>query len=527
MNLRPYQEHSIAQLREGVRSGKLRQILYLPTGGGKTRVASALLSGVASRGKRAAFICNRIELVQQASAALHANGIEHGIIQGGNSYGSNLPVVVCSIQTLARRGIPMVDFIIIDEAHTCAGSDAYKGLFKALNRVPVVGLTATPFSKGLGRDYKEMAGPMFESIVVGATIPELIDGGYLVDVDIYAPSEPDLSNIKTVAGDWEEKGLADAVDKPKLVGDIVSHYMRLAMGKRTIVFATNVAHSQHIVGAFNEVGIKAMHVDGYMDEETRRPIIEAFKAGEFPVLSKCSLLAEGVDSPETEVIILARPTKSLIRYIQMAGRALRPHHSKDKALMLDHSGTVKRLGFPTDDLPLVLDDGKPKDKSVAENLPKVCKACFAVRPRSVKACPVCGFEPVPTPQEVATEAGELKKLEKKKVFSREQKQEIYSGLCSVRADRGYQSGWVSHKYKEITGVWPVGLDDKSGPVNDLVRNHLLHGAIKYQKSQERNKHQCPKCKAINDYVLTPAKGPHGPGAKCVCGTHWWMPKEAA
>ncbi|MFA5266221.1 MAG: helicase-related protein, partial [Opitutaceae bacterium] len=246
-----------------------------------------------------------------------------------------------------------VDFAIVDEAHSCAGSEAYRELFSRNNNIPIIGLSATPFSKGLGKHYDSMCGPMFESIVVGATIPELIEGGFLVDVDIYAPSEPDLTGVKIVAGDYEEKGLGEAVDKPRLVGDIVSHYLRLANGKRTIVFATNVAHSQHIVATFQESGISARHVDGYMKEDERRPIIDAFKRGEFNVLSNCSLLAEGFDCPETEAIILARPTKSLIRYIQMAGRALRPHHSKDKALILDHSGTVRKLGFPTDELPLV------------------------------------------------------------------------------------------------------------------------------------------------------------------------------
>jgi superfamily II DNA or RNA helicase len=437
VQLRDYQTRTIVGLRNGLLAGLKRQIAYLPTGGGKTRIAASLFSNVTKRGKRAAFICNRIELVQQASDALSAHGIHHGIIQGQNSHTTHANVLVCSIQTLARRGIPAIDFAIVDEAHTCAGSEAYRELFSRLNNIPIVGLSATPFSKGLGKEYKEMFGPMFEAIVVGATIPELILGGYLVDVDIYAPSEPDLTGVKMVAGDYEEKGLGEAVDKPKLIGDIVAHYIRLAMGKRSIVFATNVAHSQHIVSEFQRQGIDARHVDGYMEEEERRPLIDAFKRGEFPILSNCSLLAEGFDCPETEVIILARPTKSLIRYIQMAGRALRPHHSKDKALILDHSGTVRRLGFPTDELPLILDDGKPKEKKESENLPKVCKSCFAVYPRGVKSCPCCGFEPVMTPQEIEQEAGELQKLEKKrqKAISREDKQGIYSALYAVREKR--------------------------------------------------------------------------------------------
>jgi superfamily II DNA or RNA helicase len=373
-----------------------------------------------------------------------------------------------------------------------------------------------------------MCGTMFEAIVVGATIPELILGGHLVDVEIYAPSEPDLIGVKVVAGDYEEKGLAEAVDKPKLIGDIVAHYIKLAMGKRAIVFATNVAHSQHIVQTFQEQGIDARHVDGYMNEEERRPLIDAFKRGDFPILSNCSLLAEGFDCPETEVIILARPTKSLIRYIQMAGRALRPHHSKESALILDHSGTVRRLGFPTDDLPLMLDDGKPKEKKESENLPKVCKSCFAVYPRGVKVCPCCGFEPVMTPQEIAQEAGELQKLEKKrqKAISKEDKQGIYSALYAVRERKNYAKGWVSHNYRDITGVWPTGMKEVAGPMLEIVENHLTHKAIKFAKSPDTPKktplNHCPKCGAA-DWEDKPGSGPHKAGRKCnKCNCFWWV-----
>jgi superfamily II DNA/RNA helicase len=270
-----------------------------------------------------------------------------------------------------------------------------------------------------------------------------------------------------------------------------------------------------------------------MEEEERRPLIDAFKRGEFPILSNCSLLAEGFDCPETEVIILARPTKSLIRYIQMAGRALRPHHSKEKALILDHSGTVRRLGFPTDELPLILDDGKPKEKKESENLPKVCKSCFAVYPRGVKSCPCCGFEPVMTPQEIEQEAGELQKLEKKrqKAISKEDKQGIYSALYAVREKKNYAKGWVSHNYRDITGVWPTGMKEVAGPMLEIVENHLTHKAIKFAKSSEPKVKvplaHCNKCGSA-DYQDRPGSGPHAAGRKCnKCNNFWWIPKEAA
>lgn len=522
MKLRDYQQASIDKLRDGIKAGFNRQVLTCPTGAGKSRIAGGLIELATARGKRVAFICNRIELVLQAFDGFKRLGIDCGIIQGDNSINTSAPVLVCSIQTLARRGYPDADLYIVDECHTAAASKEFHNLFYSRNNVPVIGLTATPFAKGMAKHHDALAGPLFDNLIVGATIPQLIDAGFLVDVEIYAPSEPDLSGVKIVAGDYQEDQLTEAVDKPKLVGDIIEHYKRLADGKKTIVFATSIAHSMHIVEAFTKAGYRAKHLDAYTEAEERRAIINGFKAGEFDILSNCSLLAEGFDCPETECIILARPTRSLIRYIQMAGRALRPFHGKDKALILDHSGTVKRLGFPTDDLPMVLDDGKqraaPEKK---ESLPKICKSCFAVRPAGVKKCPQCGFEPTPTPEEILHEAGELKKVEKKKRdnLTMDEKASIYSALIGFARSKGMRDGWAYHKYNEMIGCYPSNqMPKEPGPMVERVQDWLTHERIKKAKSPIK----CPKCSG-RDYTKMPGAGPHKAGARCKgCGAHWWL-----
>jgi len=533
--LRPYQTKAIEELRAGISSGYKRQILALATGAGKTRTAGEVVKMAADKGKHVAFVCNRIELVLQASAAFHKLGIDHGIVQGQNSIHWHKPVLVCSIQTLIRRKMPAIDVMIVDEAHACAGSRAYQKILSMHNNIPVIGLTATPYTKGLGREYPW--GKLFERVVVGATIPDLIGQGYLVDVEIYAPSEPDLAGVSVVAGDYQKDQLADACNKAVLVGDIVKTYQKLAMGKLAVCFATNVAHSQHIVKEFNEAGIKAVHVDGYMTDEERRPIIDAFKRGEFQVLSNCHLLAEGFDAPETEVVILARPTKSLVRYIQMVGRALRPANGKKHALLLDHSGVVKRLGWPTDEQDMTLCDGKPKESKPREKLPKVCPSCYAVRPHGMKACPVCKFEPAPTPKDVEAEDGELTKLEKKKAksFSMDQKQAIYSALLGWCEQKGFKYGAAWHKFKEIVGVHPAnGLEKVVGPMVPEVDSWLVHERIKWANSKNKKQHkarnpdECPKCGDVNNFTPLPGKGPHAGGAKCKhCSSVWWFPRKAA
>ncbi|MEY4429434.1 MAG: hypothetical protein RLZZ182_2123, partial [Pseudomonadota bacterium] len=271
--LRPYQDEAIMCLRDALKAGKRRVIVYSPTGSGKTVIAAEIIRYARRKSKRVAFVCNRVELVQQTVEQLGRAGISCGVIQGDNTCTEWAPVLVCSIQTIARRGFPDVDLFIIDEAHGCAGSRDYRKMLTKASKTPCIGLTATPFSPGLGRHYKELAGPLFESIIVASTIPELIAAGYLVDLDVYAPSEPDLSGVKVVAGDYQEDQLAEAVDKPQLIGDIVDHWLKLGRGKQTVCFATSIAHSRHIVQRFQEVGIPAEHVDAYTKHEERRDII--------------------------------------------------------------------------------------------------------------------------------------------------------------------------------------------------------------------------------------------------------------
>ncbi len=490
MNLRPYQESAIRKLRRKIESGLKRVVLVAATGSGKTRTAAEIIRLATAKGFRVAFICNRIELVQQAVAAFEKLGIKCGVMQGINSWNCNAQVVVCSIQTMARRKYDGFDLALIDECHTTPASKAYQKFFESHSGIPIVGLTATPWAKGMASKRKWLHGePLWQDIVVAASIPDLINQGFLVDVEVYAPHDPDLTGVSIQNGDYEKRALGMAMNKAKLVGDIVKHYLRLGEGKPAVCFCVNVKHSMHVVEEFNRAGIRAVHVDGYMKDEVRRPLIEAFKRGEYQVLSNCHLLAEGFDAPATEVCILARPTKSLIRFIQMVGRALRPSPDKTKALILDHAGVVQRLGWPTDELPYDLDDDdkKKESKESEKPLPIVCPSCYAVRPRSVKKCNVCGFEPVATAKPQLVEAGELKKMERKKAkeWTMEAKQEAYSALIGYCRAKGQKDGAAYYKFKDLVGVHPCNsLKKEPGPMTPEVEKHLIHERIKWANSSQ-------------------------------------------
>lgn len=502
--LRPYQESALLKTRSALARGVRRAFLYLPTGGGKTVTGEAIIRGAVAKGTRVLFIANRKQLVAQASAHLTRAGIAHGILQGDNTRHLHAHVLVCSIDTIAMRGIPDdVGLIIIDEAHAVAGSKKYRDLLFKYNRLPVVGLSATPFAPGLGKHYDELKGALFQELVVGATIRELIELGNLVDVECYAPLQPDLTGVKTQRGiggelDYNESQLAEAVDKPALVGDIVQHWFKLARGKQTVVFAASIPHSQHIVSEFVRAGIAAEHIDYHFDDDERAAVLDRFARGETMILSNVGLLAEGWDCPATECMILARPTKSLIRYIQMVGRVLRPHPGKERALLLDHSGTVLRLGFATDELPLELDDGKAnastrKKEERKPSEPKACPACKYVRPAGVHACPSCGFAPQRM-NDVEVADGELVKIDRKakKPATPDRKQHVYSQLLHICRKKGHKPGWTGQQYKKMFGVWPRGLRDVTATPTSEIEGWLKSQHIAFikgrQKAQEGRAH---------------------------------------
>lgn len=488
--LRPYQHEAEQAARIALAGGAKRVVLYLPTGGGKTLTATSIITKAVAKGRKVVFLANRKQLVKQTSEVLFRYGIGHGIIQAENTCRIDKQVLVASIDTVHVRGLPDdVGLLIIDEAHGVAGSEKYRALLARYNALPVVGLTATPFAAGMAKRYPEIGGPLFEHMVIGATIKDLIADDYLVDADVYAPSEPDLAKVRSTKGmdgllDYAQADLEEATDKPELIGDILAHWRKLAAGKQTVVFACSIPHSKHIVEQFQAAGVSAEHIDYHADDDERAAILGRFSRGETMVLSNVALLSEGWDCPSCEVMILARPTRSLIRFIQMTGRVLRPAPGKSRALLLDHSGSTARLGHPCDDLPLVLDDGKPRaaGKQQAErreSLPKPCPSCKFMRPAGVHECPKCGFKPE-RQSTVEVASGELVRFQRKRV-GKDSKQHVYSQLLFIQRQRGYRQGWAANQYRTIFEVWPRGLNEVTATPTQEVLNKVRANQIAYAK----------------------------------------------
>jgi superfamily II DNA or RNA helicase len=217
----------------------------------------------------------------------------------------------------------------------------------------------------------------------------LIRHGYLSAFVAFAPSEPDLAGVRTMAGDFHEGELSDAMDKPSITGDIVETWLKRGEARPTLVYGVHRAHAEHLQQRFVETGIAAAYIDCDSARDERARIFARFRAGDIRVICNVATLSTGLDLPMVSCIVDARPTKSRIPFVQTIGRGLRTADGKDHLLILDHAGNHLRLGVVTDVGQDYLDDGKGRQgfnrrEACAEPLPKLCEECKAVLPRQAK-----------------------------------------------------------------------------------------------------------------------------------------------
>lgn len=447
IELRPYQARAIEECRGAYRQGHRAALLVMPTGAGKTVTASTVVHGAAAKGNVTWWLTHRRELAEQASGAFYELGIPHGTVQAGHISDPHARVQVASIATIARRKdhVPAPDLIVFDETHHI-GAASWAALFHAFPNARILGLTATPWrldGQGLGKWYGAM--------VEGPTTAELIEEGSLSPYRLFAPALPDLSGVKTAAGDYQRGSLAKAMDKPAIVGDAIAHYRQLCSGKRAVVFAAGVANSQSIVAQFRAAGIPADHVDGSMPAVERDNAVARFRRGETLVLSNADLFGEGFDVPSIEAVILLRPTKSLSLYLQQVGRALRPFEGKTEAIILDHAGNSLTHGLPDDLREWTLDDREKRKRADPTEVPvRQCSECFFVY-RPAPKCPQCGFAPEVKVREIEQVEGtleEVKRVEQRARRLEERDCKTLADWQALAAQRGYKPGWAMIRWQK-------------------------------------------------------------------------------
>jgi superfamily II DNA or RNA helicase len=451
-DLYPHQDTLLYQIDAAVDAGWYRIVAQAPTGSGKTKIAAYRLRRIQAAGKRAIFIVPALSLIDQTVEMLWAEGVRDvGVIQADHIFTNYArPIQVASVQTLQRRQIPDADEIIIDEVHKWF--KLYRKLLATprFESVPIIGLSATPWRRGLGR--------YFQKLIIGATTKDLIEDGYLSGFRVFAPASPDLSGVSTIAGDYHEGELGAAMNKTVLVADVVTTWLERAQGRPTLCFAVDRAHAKNLQAKFIEAEVPAAYIDCYTGRPERNVIARQFHAGDVRVVCNVGCLTTGIDW-DVRCIILARPTKSEMLFVQMVGRGLRTADGKDDCLILDHSDNHIRLGFVTDIYHDELDDGRERltpKRTAPEALPKKCSRCTFLKPPKVLACPCCGHAPAPPPGAIHRD-GQLIEMDSRRSVigpTSEERQEFYQQLRAVAQMRGYKDGWTAHKYKERFGYFP-------------------------------------------------------------------------
>ena len=489
LELRQYQSDTLEALRNGFAMGNRSQILYAPTGAGKTEMAIALLEAVKKKGNKAAMLLDRIILCEQTSQRLNGYEIDHGVMQSGHwRYRPYENIQVCSAQTLEKRGdFPDLDLLIVDEAHQTRQQTIE--FIKNNPKVRVIGLTATPFTRGLGRTYS--------NVVSTVTTKQLVDKKFLVPLRVFISKEIDMEGVKKVAGEWSQ---GDATKRGiKITGDIVAEWIKKThevFGKpmKTIIFCAGVEHGTDLSRKFAEQGYNFINISYMDDNQFKSDAIEDFSKPDTEIhgLIATDILTKGFDVPDVMIGVSARPfSKSLSSHIQQMGRVMRKAEGKEFALWLDHSGNYLRFRGDWDEVyengVQELDDGREKVKkelTEKEKKESKCPICQHLWPSGSDTCTHCGHVREKK-NKVEVEAGVMQELTG--AMTREDKQEWWSQLQWYVRYQGWSKGRAAHTYKDKFGVWPRMLNDNPLPPSPIVAKFIDDKLKQYIKSIKRSR----------------------------------------
>lgn len=454
MRLREYQIKAVGEsIAELSRHDAI--VLQAPTGSGKTVMAAAVADYYLQKHQRVLFLLPRRELVDQTADKFDAIGYDfgndYGIIMAGEEmtyWTLGCPLQIASKDTLHARTksgrieLPEAALLIVDECHLSLSPTWLKLIDHYKEQgTHILGLTATP-ARGDGRGL----GEAYSMMVQAPMVSELMNMGHLSRATYYAPTQVDLDGIAfdRKKHDYNETQLQERMSQQHIVGDIVEHWLKLAGGRRTVVFCAGVKHSILVRDRFRSQGIKADHVDGMTDINERKAIFDRFRSGETQVLTNCMVATYGFDLPEMDCVVLARPTQSIILHLQMLGRGLRTAEGKEDCLVLDHAGNVVRLGFASDEVPWGLEPtGNLYERIAQERLKKtiedsegiVCDSCGHIF-TSARKCPSCGWElPEKKGKDINVADGELVSYTAQDGLDVDEIRRFYRemlGLCQLR-----------------------------------------------------------------------------------------------
>lgn len=487
---RPFQLDAHTQLRDGFRAGHKNQLIMAPTGAGKTYLGLRICNEAMQKGKRAVFLCDRTTLINQTSEAADSYGLrEHGVIQAKHwRRKPDLLLQIASAQTIAKRAYwPKVDVLVVDEAHT---QMKVWTEFAMKTNAAVIGLSATPFSAGLGK--------IFTNLINATTMHELTQSGVLVPMRIFSCTKPDMKGAATAGGEWtdkaaEERGMA-------IIGDVVNEWLNLAEGRKTIVFGATIKHCELLAQQFIDQGVMAAVFTSETTAKERKVLLDEYRKPDsyLKVLISVEALAKGFDVPDVGCVCDARPLrKSLSTAIQMWGRGLRssPDTGKKDCFLLDFSGNIVRFAEDFSEVFFnglgQLDDGDKLDKKIRQDdedyEAKGCPKC-GYKPFH-KRCMGCGHEKMSRQVDDAL-SGEMTEVfigegkNKKKLADNQQ--HLWNQLVAYARHHSLpdkQQGRAYHLYKKITGKDPT-WKFSTAPVVEItphVHNKILSTNMAYKR----------------------------------------------
>lgn len=490
LELRPHQREVVDKIKLGFENGHQCQLLYAPTGFGKTETAMYIMREIANDYKKAAMVMDRIVLVEQTSLRLGKYGIDHGVMQSGHwRQKPHERIQICSAQTLEKRqAYPDIELLIIDECHVQRKKTVE--FIKENPHIKVIGLTATPFTKGLGNVYTHIVG--------ASSTGELIDKGWLTPLRVFIAKEIDMTGAeKNSFGEWKDSEVAER--GKKITGDIVAEWVKktheiFGGPRKTIVFCAGVDHGRDLEKQFRESGYVFHSISYKEDSETKREIIEDFSRPDTGIhgLIATDILTRGFDVPDVMVGVSARPfSKSFSSHVQQLGRVMRPHEGKEFGIWLDHSGNFLRF---RDDWEELYSDGVKELKEGGERAKKEpterekkeakCPKCGVLWTFPDDKCGECGHVRVRL-NTIVNVPGELLELQAANKKVNIPPQQFYSELLYYARSKGIKDGWAYYKMKEKFGVMPRGLHTETKEPTPETLGWIKSRNIAYAKAKNK------------------------------------------
>jgi len=496
--LRSYQAHVINDLYAKVREGFRRIVIMAGTGAGKTVISGQICAHAEGRGSRLLFLVHLDVLVGQTYAKMQDFGLHCGFIKAGWPEDFDAPIQIASIQTMAKRDwwkTWPADVVFYDEGHTTVFSQIGQQVLQETHPHAVhIAMTATPYRLGT-----EQLGDYFETFVAAPPPATLQQMGFLAPMQYYGlpqDEQLDLGKLQIVDGDYNEKQLKNACDRPELIARIVEEWQRLTPGKRSIAFCVDIGHAQHVADAFNEAGIPAAMVAGGTPPKQRQKLYENLANGTLLMLTSCNVISIGFDVPAVEVGLLLRPTLSLALHYQQIGRVMRisPATGKTYGIILDQAGNLQRLGFPEDVQEYSLPKGEERQAQTvleAKTSGKQCPQCQRTVATVQMQCPGCGYDWAAERPVYTHDLIELMSREQlRQIQDEPTRYRIFLALRQRCYQRGYAPDLAKQEYFDCFQCWPsehwyrhaifgTGANDRE---RGSYYHYLGHIAQRYGKS---------------------------------------------